>query len=261
MSNLIIAFNGMSLIVNAPGRSEALFVDTDKVRSSHHHNHTVKIPGQEIDLNDALVWVEEDGKRLQGSVAVKGEFLALLDQIVANQPLAPELATEDPGAHTGWLDRLAAWIRLPGGELTTAPTATVGGNLAWDFPEEYGQPRVTRRLTQTGFLTRENITGPLRLAVKSLPSGAVTFYDIRPEPGGDYVIRLSTKFVGIPSAVPAAGSTVQLSEMQLLYACLQSGSGPIPSAVWPSTRFLTPPILTSDPVTDICPFAVKHLGT
>jgi hypothetical protein len=60
--------------------------------------------------------------------------------------------------------------------------------------------------------------------------------------------------------VPAAGSRVQLLEMQLLYECLQSGSGPIPSAVWPSTRFLTPPMLTTDPESGICPFAVTHLG-
>src|SRR5260370_39613894 len=122
----------MSLIVNAPGRSEALLVDTDKVRSSHHHDHTAENAGQEIKLSNVLVWVEEDGKRLQGSVAIKGTFLALLDEIVAGQPLAPGLATANPDTQTAWLDRLAAWIRLPGAELTTAPTATGGGKLAWD---------------------------------------------------------------------------------------------------------------------------------
>jgi hypothetical protein len=290
MANLIVAFDGMSLIVSARGRSEALFVDTDKVRSSHHHEHTVKIAGKEINLRDALVWVEEGGTRLEGSVAINSDFLARLDEIVPGEPLAPQLAATDPDADRGWLDRLAVWMRIPGGELTTAPTATIGGNLGWDFPSQNGQRKITRRLTGTGFLTRTDVTGPLRLALKSLPSGVVMLHDLAPEPSGDYVIRFSTKFVGISDPVPTAGSTVHLLEMQLLYECLQSGTGPIPSAVWPSMTLDSAPQLvgrtavetptfvgtvagvedrrtaafgwgvTSDPVIEICPLAVKELG-
>ena len=258
MATLTIAFDGMSLIVRALDRCEALFIDTNKVQSArnHQHEHVLKIGGDQIQLNHALAWVEQRGQRLKGEVVNMGRFVAGLDEIAPDRRLVPALATDHPESDDTWQDMLAAWVRLPAGTLTTAPTATIGGNVGWEFRDPNGGPVVTRHLTETLFLTTPDITGPLRLAVKSPPSGTVKYYNIEPEPGGDFLIRLSTKYVGTPSRMPVAGETVELHEMELLYACLKPGTQaiPVPSTVWPSTAFQGPSqVLTTDPETGICP--------
>jgi hypothetical protein len=186
--------------------------------------------------------------------------VALLDEIAPSDSLASEMATDKPDDDRRWLDRLDAWFRLPGGVFDTAPTPTTGGNLQWTFPAVNGQPPKARQLTQTGILTRRNVTGPFQLAVKSLGSGSI---DRRPIPqgaNGDFRLDVQTLFVGKPAAIPTAGTSVQLLEMQLVYACLSSGGGPIPSAIWPSTPQPGAPVLvTSDPATGICPLAFKRL--
>jgi hypothetical protein len=262
MSKLVIVFEGMSLIVSDQNRSEAFFIATNKVTTEHRHDHVVKIGNSNVPVNDALMWVEQNGTRLQGKVDVQGQFLTLLDDIAPGDPLAPPLTTADPDANRAWLDRLAVWFRLPGGVLDTAPTPTTGGNLQWNFPAYKGQPANARRLTQTGILTRQNVTGPIRLATKTIKPDRdqIDYQVVPPDANGDFKINVMTNFVGTPPTMPIPNSIVQLEEMQLVYACLQSGSGPIPSATWPSNPQPGAPTLsTSDPATGICPLAFKKL--
>jgi hypothetical protein len=259
MSKLVIVFEGMSLIVSDQSRSEAFFIATNKVTTEHRHDHVVQVGNSKVSLNDALMWVEENGTRLQGKVDVQGQFLALLDDITPADPLAPPLTTADPDANRAWLDRLAAWFRLPGGVLDTAPTPTTGGNLQWNFPAHDGQPAKARRLTQTGILTRQNVTGPIRLAIK-IGSDRINYQPVPPGANGDFRIDVMTSFVGTPPTMPTPGKAVQLTEMQLLYECLQSRSGPIPTATWPpNPQPGAPTLITSDPATGICPLAFKKL--
>lgn len=259
MPKLVISFEGMSLIASDESRSEAFFIDTNKVATQHRHDHVVEIANSQVSVTDALMWVEDNGTRLQGRVVPQGPFLALLNDITPD-PLAPPLTTNDPDANREWLDRLAAWFRLPGGELGTAPTPTTGGNLQWTFPAHRGKPEKARQLTQTGILTLQNVTGPIQLAIKSTATEQIDRRSVPADASGNFKLKVMTMFAGTAAALPTAGSTVQLLEMQLVYACLQSGSGPIPTATWPQNPQPGAPVLvTSDPATGICPLAFTQL--
>lgn len=80
---------------------------------------------------------------------------------------------------------------------------------------------------------------------------------------GDYEVSIVTEYSGPMLPEPNPGSPVLLSEMQLLYNCLNPQQGPIPSAIWPGqvrryeifkwlSRGNNQTLLT-DPVTGICP--------
>jgi hypothetical protein len=264
MSNVVIGFEGMSLIASSDSRSEAFFISTDKVKTQppHFHKHRLMIAGIETPVSDAVVWLEDNNRnRLTGKVDPTGQlFLAArLDDISPGDQIAQALATDNPEGDRAWLDLLDIWFRLPGGALETLPTQTIGGTLTWNFQAPSGA--LARKLTQTGTLRLGVTVDRIRVAIKSRTSN-VEYHNVQPDARGDFRIDVMTEFdpSHTPGPMPTPGSTVQLSEMQLLYACLKSGSGPIPYAIWPSNPQSGAAALkkTSDPVTGICPFGFKR---
>ena len=258
MPNLIVKFEGMSLIVKANGRSEALFVDPEKAGSNHQHAHEATGGGPPVPMRDVLVWIEANGRRLDGPIANTPSLVANLNELVPNEPLKPFLETNTPETQQGWRALLDAWVRLPGGTLTSQETNTTGGQVEWIFAAQNGQPEVKRRLTQFCSLTRANVTGPVTLAVQSMNSGEITRTDV-PLSGNAFTIDLRTLFSGDDPGEPNPGDVVELQELELLYKCLKSERMRIPSVVWPSASPGGGLQILTDPFTGICPDGIMQI--
>ena len=262
MPTLTVKFEGMALFVKANGRSEALLVDPVKAGSAHSHQHLAEANGRVVPMTDVLVWVESNGIPLQGPLGEIPPLLANLNEILPGEDLKPFLKTDAPETQQGWRSLLDAWVRLPGGKLSTTPTDTTGGEVKWVFPAQDGQQEIKRQLTQFCTVTRENVDGPVHLAVKSMSGGNVTKIPV-PEAGGAFNIDLRTLFSGVPPpAGPNPGDTVKLQELELLFKCLKSEKMRVPSVVWPSP----PPAggtgigTLTDPFTGICPDGIVAIG-
>ncbi len=268
MSNLIVDFAGMSLILSGQGRSDALLINTTD--SSHKHRHVVFIDdGDGIVVEQAIMWIEQDGARLNGPLMDAATLLARIGDIAAQNSLHSTLTVSDPLTSLDWLTRISVWFRLPGGELTSQPTPGPGGDSLWEFPRFANHAMKKRQLTQFATLRKTNITGAVRLAIRTAPNAEIGYVDIGPNANGDYELCVATQYVGEIPPMPTAGTRVELSEMQLVYNCLSSPSGPIPSIVWPSsaqsqsapTRFTrgSQTIMVTDPGTGICPIATVEV--
>jgi hypothetical protein len=259
MSNLFVTFGGMSLILSGGGRSEALFISTTKAASPHQHKHTLTVgSGGPMELDDVLMWIEEDGQRLEGPLTDAATLLARLGDLTPRNGLLRDFLTPDPDNQTGWRSQLAIWFRLPGGDLETLPTDGPGGASQWEFPPFNGTPTKKRQLTQIARLKRRGVTGRVRVAIVHRPQQQIQYVDVTPDDRtGDCNIALLTEFKGDPPPLPTPGTQVHLDEMALVYRCVAGGQGPIPFVrSWPNT--LVPAnqgLKHSDPRTGICPIA------
>jgi|KBSSwiStaDraftv2_1062776.scaffolds.fasta_scaffold531398_2 hypothetical protein len=270
MPYLDIEFEGMALFVSSgkEKRSEALFIDTNKVETQHSHIHVVKLDPYDLIIEEALLWVEQNGQRLTGAISEKRpKELASLDDLCPQEPLAEALRTNDPENDPRWTDTLTAWLRLPGDEMSAAETRTPGGRSEWTFPRSCDQPAKSRQLTQSVTLRRplsEEIK-TLELAIRRIARWDDDPLRLRiPRVGDEFKMRVVTKFVGKEPPRPQPKSCVKLVEMQLLYECLECGHGPIPRTIWPN---LSPEEREgsaavhpdTDPATGICPPAIKDI--
>jgi hypothetical protein len=264
MNNLIVDFGGMSLILSGGNRSEALMVST--AGSDHKHKHAVVIQEKETPVEQAVMWIEEDGRPLTGPLTDAATFVARVSDLTPQDPLNRTLKTTEPEKNFDWQRFVSVWFRLPGGELTTEKTGGKGGSAVWEFPPFDGQPAKKRQLTQYAILTKTGVAGSVRLAILKHPGGKPDYVDVPKNDNGDFVIGMATEYDGIIIGEPQPGTRVELSEIQFLYNCLDSPKGPIPSIIWPanaransvskwSLRGINFTLLT-DPVTGICPIGL-----
>jgi hypothetical protein len=260
MANLIIKFEGMSLLVGDRMRSEVFLISTSGGEIPHSHRHTVGLPGESIKADGGvLMWVEESGRRLEGPILYGREPLIGLDEICKGDRLKEQFTTAVPDRDTLWRSDLAAWFRLPGGVVETEDTPGPGGQSIWEFPEHAGRPAKRQKLTQLASLTRP-VEGSIALVLRDMDANRDTRHPVDPDKAGNFTVTVTTAFDG-PEALPppSSGRRVDLTEVKLLYRCLDPGDGAIPFAIWPTNPPKGPLQTFSDPVTGICPIGSKRL--
>lgn len=257
MNNLIVNFVGMSLIVGDGTRSEALLIDTNG--TNHSHRHRIVVNDIDYQVDNAVVWVEENGTQLSGGLVDGATDVARAGDLNSKDRLHPSLATTDPLHDRRWKSRLAVWVRLPGGNVKTTPTPGPGGESLWEVPSFNGQPDKQRHFTQFATMTRTNVTGQVRVVILQLAGGSTTPVDVNKDANQDSVITIVTEYYGPDVPEPDPGDRVEMNEMQLVYNCLNGGKGPIPFvASWPNKPQVRT-IPRSDPATGICPIAMADL--
>jgi hypothetical protein len=256
MNALIVEFTGMTLFLSGPHRSEALIANTNG--SSHKHRHQIDINGSgaKDTVEEAVLWIEESGRILIDPLTDAADHLARMRDFTPRSVLHPTLTMEDPLKSPDWRMRVGVWFRLPGGELNTGEIGTTGEKVLWTIPPFDGEPEKKRQLTQFAKVTRGDVTGDVRLAIFSPRAGETRYISVPPNKTQDYKISFFTEYAGAAHSEPAPGDRVTLSEMQLMYDCLDSGRGPIPFVQsWPKGANLQKTFVT-DPATGICPVGI-----
>jgi hypothetical protein len=227
--NLVVEFRGMVLL-GYGSRGEGWLVDTSKVQvPTHVHSHTISWNGgtQSDTLSDgALVWFEDGERRLEGRLQASEKFRACtidVDVLLPGARLHPALRTADPETDRKWQDLLAAWIRLPAGELRAGSPSSPRVPAVWAF---HG-PRCDVRLLTDRFTFRAS--DQVREPYLVIARGAQATRHRLQSPS----VSVHTDYVGETNSAPEPGDVLELEEVQLIYGCLQGhASPPVPRTVW-----------------------------
>jgi hypothetical protein len=246
-ADLLITFTGMSL-VGYGNRGEAWLVDTNVVQIGDHvHRHDLIFEGGPLPLQRGtlVTFHLSNGDRLGGPVDFSGVSGMMVD-LNTVFPGAPQLnpaLLEDPPALDGeWTNFLAAWIRLPSGNVAAQAKASD----VWPFA--LGG---VRQLAEQFTITVPNVTDPeVHLTRRD---GPVVPPIKLPLQFGKFRVGVSTVFNGsTPSHVPAIGDMFSLDEVKLIYALLTNGaSGDVPARPFNQGDLSALPRESSD--VSVCP--------
>jgi hypothetical protein len=267
MPELNISFNGMVLLGHGD-RGEGWLIDTDLVQIGHKHKHEMRIGRDTVTQlrGGQLITFESKGTRLEGALTLGAEVNEMvdLDSVLDRPRLRDELATDAPAPGGPWRQLLAAWVRLPGGEVDSRADS----DEVWTFPRG-GKRALTEHFT----VIVRNVEDPVVRI--QFADGSSQRIEIPLDSSGKHKVSIFATFTGEPEPLPAPGETVSLDEVLLLYACVDqtppqefartAGNGfrsLLPTRTFSARelrRIAASPVLT-DPVT-VCPSGAKRVPT